>query len=79
MQSGPPYRQEHDPIDQSLWHQVPVTEPTALFNNQISPQSKYHQDHLGAGIVSKDPEYSGILQTPDPAVTLKEIDCKSQM
>jgi hypothetical protein len=61
MQSGPPYRQEQDPIDQSF------------------SQSYYHQDHLGAGIVSKDPEYSGILQTPVPVVTLKEIDCKSQM
>nr|CAH0098378.1 unnamed protein product [Daphnia galeata] len=38
MQSGPPYRQEQDPIDQSF------------------SQSYYHQDHLGAGIVSKDPE-----------------------
>ena len=79
MQSGPPYRQEQDPIDQSLWQRIPVTEPTAFSNNPISPQSNYHQDHLEAGIVNKDPDYSGILETPVPTVILKEIDCKSKM
>ena len=82
MQSGPPYLQEnelHGPIDQSLWHRVPVTEPTTFINNPISPQSYFHQKHQEGEIVNKDPHYSGILEAPVPAAILKDIDCKLEI